>query len=60
MIVHPSKSNLNLCLFYEIFNALPTERQKKAFGGGGVEAEFFMRMTSQWKSKQEVDEEEYN
>ena len=60
VIVHPSKSNLNLCLFYGIFNALPTEQQKKAFCGGGVEADFFMRVTSQWKSKKEVDEHGYN
>ena len=59
-ILHPSNSNLNLCLFYSILNALPTASLKIAYCGGGIEAEKFIGITSQWKTKQQVDEEGYN
>ena len=59
-IIYPSSSKLNLCLFYGILNALPTENLKNAFCGGGREAEKFISMASKWKTKQQIDEEGYN
>ena len=45
-IIYPSSSSLNLCLFYGILNALPTENLKNAFCGGEIEAEKFISMAS--------------
>ena len=42
------------------FKCITNGELKKAFCGGGIEAEKFIGMTSQWKTKQQVDEEGYN
>ena len=63
-LVKPTAAETNLCMFYAIYNALPSEKLKIAFSGRGITEnerieELFTATVLEYKSKEEIEEDEY-
>jgi len=62
LIFCPEKLDSNLCMFYAIYNALPTIELKLAFSCGNSEhpSNKFVEVNRQWKTEETVAKDGYN